>query len=142
MIDQAVYQNSFRQYPTDGIHVIHPFTRESMVSKARSLAVYAMFDENRSRLPFRLAMEKAFGSAINLRQDKGHITAAYQQAARLKARYLEELLADGRLAKAGILDIDAVTSSLRRSASGIGGFDTSLIKIIGLELTIEATLQC
>ncbi|CAG2157207.1 hypothetical protein LMG26411_05493 [Cupriavidus numazuensis] len=137
VVQQAIYQNSFGHIDSSSISIVHPFTTLEMMGAAAAYRPFEMFNESSYRAIFKRAMMDRYGQGIMLRNDKGHLTGAFQRALSKKLPILTELIHDGRLSKCGIINHMEVMKSIRRNAIGAIGVSSAVLKILGFELAMD-----
>lgn len=138
MIREAIYQNSSLAIPaTSNVVMLHPFTMPRMLGMVANTNVFDLFSGHATRIPMRRAISEFLPDGFTLRNDKGHLTGVYQRALRNKREKIINLLVDGRLAQAKLIDSKSVIHNINLAASGIGGINEFLTKIIPFEMMAD-----
>lgn len=137
MIKQAVFQNSTNS-ATEICKRFTPFTSPRHLATTWGIPAESFFDGKTTRLPFKLSFEAFCQERQLFRQDKGHITGAYQHALQIKKNELTERVREGRLNKEGLLNFDKFLHEYSKCALGYTGVNEILTKIICFEQIASA----
>lgn len=135
-IMEAVYQNSTSEQGLAD-HLRYPFTDPSTIACVWDAPCEALFDASRTRIPFQESFNRYTGSSALLRRDKGDVTGVFQSALAQKFDWLRHLIANGTLARRGLIKPDAIVRIMERNSLGIGGIEPLLNRIIAFELMVS-----
>ncbi|WP_342050864.1 MULTISPECIES: asparagine synthase-related protein [unclassified Cupriavidus] len=138
LIREAIVQNSASFHGDGEVRTIHPFTDTRMIRCALAYQDHELFNAEHSRHPLRRGLEQRYGHCDFFRKGKGHMTGAYQRAIRSRESDFRDMIAHGRLAGEGLINIEAAHRALRRCAMGYAGVPHDLMTLLCAELLLKA----
>ncbi|KAF3998593.1 asparagine synthase-related protein [Glaciimonas immobilis] len=137
-IEQALCENSNSKNRFENCHLSFPLTSSPVISYARDIPVYDLFNSTQDRLVFREEIFARCNSAAIFRRTKGHVTGVFQKSLYAKREKIRDLVYNGYLYEHEILDLDKFESTLISSSIGLGGIPYDFMKIIAFELFVKS----
>jgi asparagine synthase (glutamine-hydrolysing) len=120
---------------------VAPLHAQPVFEVARRIPVDIHFDLGRKRGLARRAFSDVVPAPILRRQWKDRPLSQGQQVVQHNLRYIRDLLLDGHLVKARILDRDAVELALRNEVTVSRAFSDEVLQRVDLELWVRMSMS-